>query len=71
LTKDTKNQVYDNILKRLFDKHATAIIPRLLAEDDIQVLEEIRLVESEEEAVEELNVEVLIPPRRNDRVFRI
>lgn len=53
-------QVYDNLLKRLLEHHASSIIPRLLASSGLEMVD----------VVEELNVEVLIPPRRNDRVFR-
>ncbi|HEY0754078.1 MAG TPA: hypothetical protein VGD98_08970 [Ktedonobacteraceae bacterium] len=52
-------QVYDNLLKRLLERNASSIIPRLLASNGLEMVD----------IVEELNVEVLIPPRRNDRVF--
>lgn len=54
---DAQNQTYDNILKRILEDHASEIIPCLLAEKDVEI-------------IEALNVEVLIPPRRNDRVFK-
>ena len=53
-------QIYDNLLKRLLERHAGTIIPCLLASSGLEMVN----------VVEELNVEILIPPRRNDRVFR-
>jgi predicted transposase YdaD len=54
---DTRQQPYDNLLKRLLEHQPLAIIPFLLPEGDITI-------------VEELNIEVLLPPRRTDRVYK-
>ena len=54
---DAQKQVYDNVLKRLVEKQAASVIPLLLGP----------LVT---EVIEELNIEVLIPPRRTDRAYK-
>lgn len=54
---DTRQQPYDNLLKRLLEHQPLAIIPFLLPDGDITI-------------VEELNIEVLLPPRRTDRVYK-
>jgi hypothetical protein len=54
---DAHKQVYDNVLKRLIEKQAASVIPLLLG----SLVTEI---------VEELNIEVLIPPRRTDRAYK-
>lgn len=58
MANDAQKQVYDNILKRLVQHQASAIIPLLLGENDCQVLGEE-------------NIEVLIPPRRSDRIYTL
>jgi|SRR5579859_743193 len=54
---NAQKQVYDNVLKRLVEKQAASIIPLLLGPEALEV-------------VEELNIEVLIPPRRTDRAYK-
>src|SRR5579864_3153587 len=54
---DAQKQVYDNVLKRLVEKQAASIIPLLLGP-------------LAPEVIEELNIEVLIPPRRTDRAYK-
>src|SRR5215472_6122766 len=54
---DAQKQVYDNVLKRLVEKQAASVIPLLLGP-------------LAPEVVEELNIEVLIPPRRTDRAYK-
>src|SRR5215469_5893607 len=54
---DAHKQVYDNVLKRLVEKQAASIIPLLLGPLATEV-------------VQELNIEVLIPPRRSDRAYK-
>lgn len=53
-----QHQPYDNLLKRLVENQPAAILPLLFP--DLAIL-----------AIEELNVEVLIPPRRTDRVYKV
>jgi hypothetical protein len=53
---DAQKQVYDNVLKRLVEKQADSVIPLLLGPLATEV-------------VEELNIEMLIPPRRSDRAY--
>ncbi len=55
---NAKNQSYDNLLKRMLEHQYQAIIPLLLRDSTI-------------EAIEELTVEMLIPPRRGDRVYKV
>lgn len=57
MDKDAQKQSYDNLLKRLVENQPTAILPLLFPDLDIV-------------AIEELNIEVLIPPRRTDRVYK-
>ena len=57
MAREAQQQPYDNLLKRLLEGQPTTIIPLLLGDSAIQV-------------VEEVNVEVLIPPRRTDRVYK-
>src|SRR5215472_14379890 len=54
---DAQKQVYDNVLKRIVEKQAASVIPMLLGPLATEV-------------VEELNIEVLVPPRRTDRVYK-
>ncbi|SRR5579885_2733509 len=54
---ERQNQPYDNLLKRLVENQAHQIIPLLFSDLVSEVLEE-------------LNIEVLIPPRRTDRVYK-
>ena len=54
---DAQKQGYDNVLKRLVEKQADSVIPLLLGPLATEV-------------VEELNIEVLIPPRRTDRAYK-
>src|ERR1700751_461893 len=54
---DAQKQVYDNVLKRLVEKQATSVIPLLLGPEVLEV-------------VEELTIEMLIPPRRTDRAYK-
>src|SRR5579864_4271977 len=56
-TTDAQKQVYDNVLKRIIEKQAASVIPPLLGPLATEVMEE-------------LNIEVLIPPRRTDRVYK-
>ena len=51
------NQTYDNLLKRMVENQSTIILPLLFPD----------LVS---EVVDELNIELLVPPRRTDRVYR-
>jgi hypothetical protein len=57
MTPDKPHQPYDNLLKRLVENQPKQIIPLLFP----------GLVG---EVLEELNVEVLLPPRRMDRVYK-
>lgn len=57
MTPDKPHQPYDNLLKRLVENQSNVILPLLLP----------GLVG---EVLEELNIEVLIPPRRTDRVYK-
>jgi predicted transposase YdaD len=57
MAKDHQKQSYDNLLKRLVENQPAAILPWLFPDLGIEI-------------VEELNVEVLLPPRRTDRVYR-
>lgn len=57
MANEAQQQSYDNLLKRFLENQPTMIIPLLFPEMVSQV-------------VEELNVEVLIPPRRTDRVYK-
>jgi hypothetical protein len=53
-----QKQPYDNLLKRLVQNQPNAILPLLFP----------RLVK---EVIGEINIEILIPPRRTDRVYKI
>src|SRR4051812_22972164 len=55
--KDSKNQAYDNILKRTLEARGKEMLPHLLNLDGLEILEEE-------------NIEALFPPRRYDRVYR-
>jgi len=73
-----QQQPYDNVIKRLFERHALEILPYLLQEKNLARDEDKqafklkdRSLDNELYAGEELNIEALIPPRRNDRVYRI
>lgn len=57
MVNEAQHQSYDNLLKRLLENQSTAILPLLFPELISEVLEE-------------LNVEVLIPPRRTDRIYK-
>ena len=57
VTEEAQKQSYDNVLKRLVENQAAQIIPLLFRNLVLEV-------------VEELNIEVLLPPRRTDRVYR-
>lgn len=57
MTTEGHAQPYDNLLKRLVENQPATILPLLFPE--------LAIV-----AIEELNVEVLIPPRRTDRVYK-
>jgi hypothetical protein len=56
-TTDAQKQAYDNVLKRLVEKQADSVIPLLLGPLATEV-------------IEELNIEMLIPPRRSDRAYK-
>src|SRR5215469_12308545 len=56
-TTDAQNQIYDNVLKRLFEKQARSIIPMLFGPLAIEVLEE-------------LTIEIVPPLRRMDRAYK-
>src|SRR5712664_2417891 len=78
LTEEAQRQPYDNVIKRLFERHALEILPHLLREKNLARDEDKQAfklknhpLESELYEGEELNIEALIPPRRNDRVYRI
>lgn len=58
MTQKSHQQPYDNLLKRLLEGQYTAIIPLLFGKNKIEILEE-------------LTVEMLIPPRRGDRVYKV
>ncbi len=57
-TNRAEQQPYDSLLKHFLEGQPEAILPLLLAE-----------IQPGLQVVEELNVEVLIPPRRTDRVY--
>ncbi|MGH2480031.1 MAG: hypothetical protein ACRDHW_10290, partial [Ktedonobacteraceae bacterium] len=57
IAENAKKQAYDNLLKQLVENQADALLPLLFP--DVRI-----------ERLEELNVEVLIPPRRTDRVYK-
>lgn len=70
---EAQKQVYDNVIKRCFERHMKDIIPFLLEEKDLakeddrkKTIQKIRPLTE----IEEMNIEALIPPRRNDRVYR-
>lgn len=65
MTNNSKNQPYDNIFKRILEANPAEIIPRLLDEGDIAIREILEV-----NIHEELNIELLIPPRRVDRVYK-
>jgi hypothetical protein len=78
LTDEAHQQPYDNVIKRLFERHALEILPYLLQEKNLARDEDKqafklkdRSLEDDLHEGEELNIEALIPPRRNDRVYRI
>ena len=54
---ETRKQTYDNLLKQLVEHQAASILPLLLDDPDLRILGE-------------QNIELLIPPRRSDRVYR-
>jgi hypothetical protein len=58
MASEGQSQPYDNLLKRLVENQPAAILPLLFP--DLAIV-----------TVEELNVEVLIPPRRTDRVYKV
>lgn len=77
MTGEAQIQTYDNVIKRLFERHAEEAIPLFLEEKELAKNEDkksskrkVRPFVDEESGVEELNIEALIPPRRNDRVYR-
>lgn len=57
MANESQQQPYDNLLKRLLENQPTTVIPLLLNDGALQI-------------IEELNIEVLLPPRRTDRVYR-
>lgn len=57
MANEAQNQSYDNLLKRFLENQSTVILPLLFPD----------LVS---EVVEELNIELLVPPRRADRAYR-
>ena len=65
MSNTSQQQPYDNILKRILEACPGEIIPRLLDEGDIEIREILEI-----NIHQELNVELLIPPRRVDRVYR-
>lgn len=57
MANEAQQQVYDNLFKRMLEDQPITLIPLLFPETATEVLEE-------------LNFEVLIPPRRTDRVYK-
>lgn len=57
-SKESQQQVYDNVIKRLIEGQFAEIIPLLFS-----TLKPVK--------IEELTVEALLPPRRMDRVYRV
>ena len=56
-SREARTQAYDNLLKRLVEHQAEAILPLFFPQ-----LKILRL--------EELTIEMLVPPRRGDRVYK-
>src|SRR5258708_6565053 len=54
---DAQHQVYDNVVKRLIEVQFTLILPILFSM--LKPVTNLR----------ELNIELLIPPRRSDRIY--
>jgi hypothetical protein len=78
LTEEAHQQPYDNVIKRLFERHALEILPYLLQEKNLARDEDRQAFKLKDRSLEhdlhegeELNIEALIPARRNDRVYRI
>jgi hypothetical protein len=70
---EAQKQVYDNIIKRCLERHMTDIIPFLLEEKEMAKEEDRKRTVAKVRPLEEtteMNIEALIPPRRNDRVYR-
>jgi hypothetical protein len=57
--REAQNQVYDSVLKRMLEHQPAVLLPLLFPELP------------EAEVIEELNVEVILPPRRTDRVYKV
>src|SRR5579884_1597454 len=57
MAQESPHQPYDNLLKRLVENQPKAILPQLFPDLVSEVLAE-------------LTIEVLIPPRRTDRVYK-
>jgi hypothetical protein len=77
LTEEAQKQTYDNVLKRWFERHVKEIIPLFLEERELArnedrnaIRQKLRPLDNEQSEIEEMNIEALIPPRRNDRVYR-
>lgn len=77
LTEEARRQVYDNVIKRWFERHVKEMLPFLLEERDLTSEEDKNALRQKVCAlgdgpyeVEEMNIEALIPPRRNDRIYR-
>ncbi len=62
---NSSQQPYDNILKRILESRPAEIIPRLLDGGNIEIREILEV-----NIYQELNIELLIPPRRVDRVYK-
>src|SRR5947209_6442125 len=54
---ESQKQPYDNVLKMIFEGQQAAMLPHLLGEDVV--------------FLEELNIEVLNPPLRVDRAYKV
>lgn len=57
MANESRQQPYDNLLKRLLERQYTTIIPLLFGDNEVKIFEE-------------LTVEMLIPPRRGDRIYK-
>src|SRR6267154_2722377 len=72
---DPKKQPYNTIVKLWYDLHYKEALPLLLAEDDLALAKDRRAFalsrKARKRAIsagEELNIEVLVSPRRQDRL---
>jgi hypothetical protein len=71
-----QKQTYDNVIKRLFERHMGTMVQLFLEEKPTLPEPGRHRVRRKGQAltidrIEELNIEALLPPRRHDRVYRL